>query len=119
MDWTTNMTNAECAAWSTFLIEAIAKSIGVEPNAELIDRAIYKGTDCGAWVRFDEQGVKVGTIVEGSDAEYSERISLVGITTDLEEAECERLIAERFWEAVEACERFASEVWQEMEEPSV
>lgn len=30
-------------------------------------RALYKGTDCGAWIEFDADGVRVGSIVEGCD----------------------------------------------------
>lgn len=102
----------ENEAFGRFLLETIAKAVGVEPDAKRIDRAIYKDTDCGAWVRFDESGVMVGTIVEGSDAEHSERIDLGGIeTTEEGEAELER----RFWSAVQGCEDFSAEVWAEME----
>ena len=87
------------------MIKAIANSIGIEADADKIDRAIYKGTDCGAWVRFDSDGVTVGTIVENSDAEYSERL-----TSD----NAEDLCAE-FWEAIQRCENFSSDVWFEME----
>jgi len=33
------------------------------------ERAIYKSTECGAWLKFSRDGVSVGSIVEGSDAE--------------------------------------------------
>lgn len=32
-----------------------------------IKRGVYKYTDCGAWIEFNENGVKLGSIVEGSD----------------------------------------------------
>ena len=32
-----------------------------------IKRGVYKFTDCGAWILFNENGVKLGSIVEGSD----------------------------------------------------
>jgi len=32
-----------------------------------IKRGVYKYTDCGAWIEFNEEGVKIGSIVEGSD----------------------------------------------------
>lgn len=28
---------------------------------------MYKYTNCGAWIQFNEDGVKLGSIVEGSD----------------------------------------------------
>lgn len=36
-------------------------------NESLIKRRVYKYTDCGAWISFNEGGVKLGSIVEGSD----------------------------------------------------
>lgn len=36
-------------------------------DEKLIKRMIYKGTDCGAWIDFDENGIKLGSIVEGTD----------------------------------------------------
>jgi hypothetical protein len=107
----------ENEAYGAFLIETIAKSCGfkgTEPDLAKpnhgIDRAVYKGTSCGAWVRFDSEGVMVGTIVEGSDAEFSERIDLTGI--DISE-EGETILLERFWDAVQQCEDFADEAWAE------
>jgi hypothetical protein len=92
-----------------FLIETIAKSCGDKSlTPERIDRAVYKGTDCGAWVRFDEKGIMVGTIVEGSDAEFSKRIDLTGIDAS---KKGEKLLCKRFWEAVQEAEDFSSEIW--------
>ncbi|MFZ9681385.1 MAG: hypothetical protein ACO3CL_08195 [Bacteroidia bacterium] len=94
--------------------EAIAQSIGLPRDAREsdIDRALYKGTDCGAWIKFDADGILVGTIVEGSDAEFSERISLDGLD-DLDQDEADRELCERFWSAVEAIESAASDAWHE------
>ena len=36
-------------------------------DESLIKRGVYKYTDCGAWVKFNENGVRLGSIVEGSD----------------------------------------------------
>jgi hypothetical protein len=36
-------------------------------DESLIERGVYKYTDCGAWIQFNENGVKLGSIVEGSD----------------------------------------------------
>jgi len=44
------------------------------PEAEvksLIEKNVYKFTDCGAWIKFMDNGIELGSIVEGSDAEVS------------------------------------------------
>jgi hypothetical protein len=115
MDFTQHMKECENAAYGQFLIHAIAAPLGLQDEPERIDRAVYKGTSCGAWVRFDEKGIAVGTIVEGSDAEFSKRIDLSGIDTDeAGEAELNR----RFWAALQMCEDFADEVWADMDAES-
>lgn len=110
--------NEEHAAFGTFLVQTIAESCGitVEPTfkcSELerkIDRAVYKGTDCGAWVRFDERGIVVGSIVEGSDAEFSERIDLTGVDISDEGA---KILTERFWNTIEKINGLACDAWEE------
>lgn len=99
-------TMQENAAYGEFLLQTIADLYGVEPDARRIDRAVYKGTDCGAWVRFDEEGIVVGTIIEGSDAEFDTRIDLTNIGSDEKGAE---LLIERFRAAVAAAEAFSEE----------
>jgi hypothetical protein len=98
----------EDEAFGAFLIHAIADPLSLPPDVGRIDRAIYKGTSCGAWIRFDAEGIKVGTIVEGSDAEYSERIDLSGVEMTAEGA---RLVHDRVFEALRRCEEFAEEHW--------
>lgn len=101
----------ENEAYGCWLIHAIGDRIGCGTNINLIKKAIYKGTDCGAWVEFDSEGIIVGTIVEGSDSSYSERINLAGIDDCLDpDAELNR----RFWAALQNCENFANEVFGEM-----
>ena len=34
-----------------------------------IEKEIYKNTNCGAWIKILDDGIKIGSIVEGSDAE--------------------------------------------------
>ena len=36
-----------------------------------LEHALYKGTACGAWITWDEKSISIGSIVEGSDAEFS------------------------------------------------
>jgi tRNA-binding EMAP/Myf-like protein len=110
MDWSAYEQGQEDAAFGQFLVECIAHWCGLDGDEEhLVGRiaeAIYKGTDCGAWVVFDELGIKVGTIVEGSDAEYSERV-------DVSKLDCgdddEKQLHERFSDAIQRCEDFADE----------
>lgn len=52
-------------------IEDIVKGKGLE-RADQLDHYVYKYTDCGAWITWDEHSVTIGSIVEGSDAEFSE-----------------------------------------------
>lgn len=101
----------EDSGFGEFLLQTIADLYGTEPNEKSIDRAVYKNTACGAWARFDEHGILVGTIVEGSDAEHSQRIDLTGIEPGDEGA---ALLVKRFREAIQGCEDFSDEVWGEM-----
>ena len=44
----------------------------VDQVGERLNRAIYKGTDCGAWLQAYPGSIVIGSIVEGSDAEFTE-----------------------------------------------
>lgn len=44
-----------------------------EDNLDHLARSVYKYTDCGAWIMWDDTGFTIGSIVEGSDAEFSKR----------------------------------------------
>ena len=50
-------------------VEDLAELWGTTP--EHLSRAIYKGTECGAWCDWDGACFNIGSIVEGSDAEFS------------------------------------------------
>lgn len=50
-------------------IEDLAEYLGI--TVDDLERAIYKYTACGAWITWSSTAVTVGTIVEGSDAEFS------------------------------------------------
>ena len=102
----------ENEAFGAFLIATIAELYGCESDPARIDRAVYKNTACGAWVRFDSEGIKVGTIVEGVDAEYDERVSLQGIEASDDGA---KLLVSRFREAIANCESFSDEHFEEGE----
>lgn len=59
----------------------LARHYGVDTSgtkAEVVkrlERAIYKYTNCGAWIQEKMDGVLVGSIVEGSDSEFSHFLS--------------------------------------------
>jgi hypothetical protein len=36
-------------------------------TTEEAHRALYKSTDCGAWIKFHEWGIELGSIVEGAN----------------------------------------------------
>lgn len=40
-------------------------------KVENLRRDFYKYTDCGAWIEYGVRGITIGTITEGSDAEFS------------------------------------------------
>lgn len=50
-------------------LEELCEYRGVKDSREL-NRDLYKYTDCGAGIVFAEDHVTVGSIVEGSDAEF-------------------------------------------------
>lgn len=101
------MTSQDDESYGCFLLETVASIYACNQTQEAIDRAVFKNTECGAWCRFDEDGILVGTIVEGHEPEYSERIDLAGIQRSDEGAE---LLAQRFRSAIERCESFVDEV---------
>ena len=41
----------------------------LETTVERLKRDVYKYTECGAWIDWDDEEVRIGSIVEGSDAE--------------------------------------------------
>jgi hypothetical protein len=98
----------EDAEFGRFLVETIADIYGCEPDVSLIQKYVFKYTDCGAFVHFDELGILVGTIVEGSEAETSQRIDMNGIEPSDNGA---TLLKARFFKALQECEDFANEVW--------
>lgn len=50
-------------------IHDLASYLGSE--TEHLARDVYDNTACGAWIKWDMKKVQVGSIVEGSDAEFS------------------------------------------------
>lgn len=52
--------------------ELFEKIFGEPTNAktEHLSRIVYKNTDCGEWMKTTRWGVRIGIIVEGSEAEF-------------------------------------------------
>lgn len=75
-------------------------------NAETnssVEKRVFKYTSCGAWIKITEEYIQVGTIVEGSDAEFTADPLYFPFTVD------------EFFERLQECEDFAEGVWAEME----
>jgi hypothetical protein len=62
---------AELAYNGNNMLKSLSAYFGCEPNEQAIERRVYKDTECGAWIKFHHDAVKItiGSIVEGSDAE--------------------------------------------------
>jgi hypothetical protein len=68
-------------------------------DIEQAKRNVYKYTDCGAWIEFNEDGIVIGSIVEGCDfgtADYHLNYPFT---------------EERYSNCIEAIEKEASLVW--------
>ena len=54
-------------------INELASLFGTTPDH--LEHALYKGTSYGAWITWNCTSVSIGSIVEGSDAEFSCKFS--------------------------------------------
>ena len=75
----------------------LAKEIGVD--VEGIKKAIYKNTDCGAWIEFENDCIKMGSIVEGVDECTETHILEYPFSANV------------FWSALQSIEDQANEIW--------
>ena len=67
---------------------------------ERLSHDVYRCTACGGWMRTDDTGVKIGTIVEGSDAEFDDYLAYP--------------FTQAAWDAAwENIEMLADEAWHE------
>lgn len=92
-----------------WLIETIANHFGVPAKISAIEDKIYRVTDCGAFIEFDEFGVKVGTIVEGGDATFEERVEISDLL-DMAQEDSDRQLIRRLMSALNNCENFVNEL---------
>jgi hypothetical protein len=68
-------------------------------DIEQAKRNFYKYTDCGAWIEFNEDGILIGSIVEGCDFRTADYHLNYPFTE------------ERYSNCIEAIEKEASLVW--------
>lgn len=47
-------------------------AVAFDTTPERIGRTLYKNTECGAWIAWTDTTVTIGSIVEGSDAEFDQ-----------------------------------------------
>ena len=85
-------------------IQDFAEYLGVGKNE--IEKAIYKATACGAWIDWNTSGIRIGSIVEGSDAEFSQEFTFP-VSSETIEAWLEEL------------EELTDEAWKEANGPDV
>ena len=80
-------------------------------NPDRISRDLYKYTDCGAWIEWDDNFVDIGSIVEGSDAEFHRTLKFPFDSDDYDDWICklECLVDEAWHEA--------NDEWYEKVEP--
>ena len=75
-------------------------ALGVRSREEA-RKAIYRGTTCGAWIAFTDTSVRVGSIIEGSDAEVTSCPLRYPFTMD------------DFWMALDVVQDEARLLWDE------
>lgn len=80
-------------------INDLANYYGIEVKD--LKRTIYKGTDCGAWIHWTDNEVSIGSIVEGSEAEFSRDFYYPFDSIELDSwfEELEKLVDEAWHEA--------------------
>ena len=66
-----------------------------------IEKSVYKNTDCGAWITWDDTSITIGSIVEGSDAEFDSTFEFPFESEEIDDwlIELERLTDEAWHEA--------------------
>lgn len=72
-----------------------------ETDEKHLERDTYKYTDCGAYIFWNESSVTIGSIVEGSDAEFSKKFVFPCTAEEIDKwfDELEKLTDEAWHEA--------------------
>ena len=79
-------------------IEEFASEFGSDVKS--LKHDMYKYTDCGAWIEWDDKQMQIGSIVEGSDAEFDQTFVFPFEMSEVD-----------IW--MEELERLTDEAWQE------
>ena len=84
--------------------EELYKAVGCQNHHGSLEKVIFKGTNCGASCQKlkDEDGVLLGSIVEGVDGDGTEYFPLKF-----------PFEMKTFWDTLEEVERQAKEIWDE------
>ena len=77
-----------------------ARGCGEKDFSE-VKRATYKYTSCGAWIAEENEGILVGSIVEGCD--HGTETHTLNYPFEID---C-------FWKALESVEKEAEEIWND------
>lgn len=80
-------------------LDELCEYRGAKDSWEL-EHDLYKYTDCGAWITLTNDTVSVGSIVEGSDAEFSKDFNYPFDSDDFDN-----------W--IDELERLTDEAWRE------
>lgn len=70
-------------------------------SIKLLEKAIYKGTECGAWIECLDNGVRMGSIVEG--AEECTGVSVLEYPFSEDD----------FWDSLSDIEIEATQIWND------
>tara|TARA_R100000005_G_C4905597_1_gene145670 strand:- start:404 stop:682 length:279 start_codon:yes stop_codon:yes gene_type:complete len=70
-----------------------------EEDFSQVQKNTFKFTECGAYIEEDEDGIAIGSIIEGSDLETSK--TFLRYPFEIQE----------FWDALEATEKEAQQLW--------
>lgn len=73
-----------------------------EESFAQVKRNTFKYTDCGAWIDEDENGITVGSIVEGADYGTSTYVLIYPFKI------------QEFWDALNEVEMEAKQIWEEV-----
>ena len=80
-------------------INDYAECLGTSVSS--LKRDVYKYTDCGAWIDWTDESMTIGSIVEGSDAEFAMTFKFPVYLDEVDEwfEELEQLTDEAWHEA--------------------
>lgn len=82
-------------------LEDLAAGIGCRASEISIAAAVYNGTDCGAWIEWEADGIVLGSVVEGTQLVAAGRYLRFPFTMD------------QFWAVLGEVDAAATFVWNQ------